>query len=195
VSAATSRLLSAPNHLVATSHRGLRVLLAIVAWVCAGAAHAQTATTTIGVSARVSGSLSVVTQDDLTFGTISAPYSTRRVAFTDNGPLGRRGRFTIRGDANSELLMELLVPDALSSGRAALPLSEWGMRVHTVDADVGGMDTALAAGSNSVVVRLPAGSTDGLLFVRLRATAVPTGTQDPGAYNATVRVSLSYTGA
>jgi hypothetical protein len=34
-----------------------------------------------------------------------------------------------------------------------------------------------------------------LLYIRLSATAAPTGSQVPGAYAATVQVSLSYVGA
>jgi hypothetical protein len=167
----------------------------VLVFVCGDVLLAQPVSTTVGVTARVTGALSVVTQDDLAFGTLATPFRQRAVDFTDNGPLGRRGRFTIRGDANTELLMELTMPNALTAGAATLPLEAWGMRVHTVDADVGGTDTALMAGQNSVVIRLPAGGTDGTLFVRLRATAMPTRTQVPGQYGGTVRVSLTVTGS
>jgi hypothetical protein len=150
----------------------------------------------VGVTARVAGSLSVTTQDDLAFGTLTAPFTSRRVTFTDNGPLGRRGRFTIRGDGDTELQLELVVPDALRNSQGALPLTAWGMRVSSIDADVGGTDAALVQGVNRSVIRLPGvtGSTT-MLYIRLSATAQPGGSQVPGAYGATVQVSLTYVGA
>lgn len=150
----------------------------------------------IGVSARVTGALAVTTQDELWFGTMSAPYAPRHVGFTDNGPLGRRGRFTIRADGDTELVMELVVPDAMRNGANPLPLGDWGMRVNTVDADVGGTDMVLVPGVNTTTLRLP--GTIGLpsmLYVRLSATASPVGSQVPGSYAATVQVSLTYVGA
>ncbi len=155
-----------------------------------------TATGSVGVVARVTGALSVTTQDDLSFGTITAPFAVRRVTFTDNGPLGRRGRFTIVGDGNTELSMELTVPDAMRNAGSALPLADWGMRVNTVDADAGGSDIALASGRNATTLRLPgtSGGT-GMLYIRLAATARPDGSQAAGTYGATVQVSLSYVGA
>lgn len=163
----------------------------------AGSLGAQgTATGSVGVSAIVTGALSVTTQDDLSFGTLTAPLASRRVLFTDNGPLGRRGHFTIVGDANAELSVELTVPDAMRNASQSLPLADWGMRVNTVDADAGGADFALATGRNATTLRLPAsaGST-GRLFIRLSATARPDGSQAAGRYGATVQVSLSYVGA
>jgi spore coat protein U-like protein len=153
-------------------------------------------TGSVGVSARVSGSLTVTTQDELAFGTFTAPFTARRVSFTDNGPLGRRGRFTIRGEGDTELLMELTVPDAMRNGSGALPLSDWGMRVNTVDADVGGSDAALIAGVNRTSLRMPgAAGVNSMLYIRLSATALPSGSQAAGQYNATVQVSLNYVGA
>ena len=151
---------------------------------------------TIGVTARVTGAITVTTQDELSFGTMSGPFAPRHVAFTDNGPLGRRGRFTIRGDGDTELVMELVVPSAMQSGASSLPLGDWGMRVNTVDADVGGSDMSLVTGVNMTSLRLP-GTTGvpGMLYVRLSATASPVGSQVPGTYGATVQVSLSYVGA
>jgi hypothetical protein len=160
-----------------------------------GRAHAQVSGS-IGVSARVSGALSITTQDELAFGTFTAPFAPRRVSFTDNGPLGRRGRFTIRGEGDTELMMELTVPDAMRNGAGALPLSDWGMRVNTVDADVGGTDAALVAGLNRSSIRMPgAAGANSMVYIRLSATAVPSGSQSAGAYNATVQVSLNYVGA
>jgi spore coat protein U-like protein len=150
----------------------------------------------VGVSARVAGSLSVTTQDELAFGTFTAPYAARRVTFTDNGPLGRRGRFTIRGDGDTELMMEVVVPDAMRGGVGSMPLSDWGMRVNTVDADVGGTDASLVTGVNRSSIRLPGvAGTAGMLYIRLSATAQPGGTQVPGVYGATVQVNLSFVGA
>lgn len=162
---------------------------------CSVQAKAQVSGT-VNVTARVNGSLSVTTQDDLAFGTFTAPFAPRRVTFTDNGPLGRRGRFTIRGEGDTELMMELTVPDAMRGGSGVLPLSDWGMRVNTIDADNGGRDLALVPGVNRTSMRLPGvPGVASMLYFRVRATAVPTGTQAPGAYAATVQISLNYVGA
>lgn len=161
----------------------------------AGRARAQ-ATGTVGVTARVAGALSVATQDELAFGTFTAPFAARRVSFTDNSAVGRRGRFTIRSEGDTELMMELTVPDALRNGSVALPLTDWGMRVNTVDADVGGVDTALVPGVNRTSLRMPGASgTNSMLYIRLGATALPGGSQASGIYNATVQVSLNFVGA
>ncbi len=171
--------------------------MAVVSTLSTTIAFAQVATTaSVSVTARVSGSLSVNTQEGLSFGTFTAPFTPRRVAFTDNGPLGRRARFTIRGDGDTELMMELIVPDVMRNGAGTLPLTDWGMRVNTVDADQGGTEAPLLQGVNRSSIRLPgAAGTTGLLYIRLSATAAPTGSQVPGAYAATVQVSLSYVGA
>jgi hypothetical protein len=182
---------------------GVRLCQAVVALVCAvalpiAAARAQQpdVSGSLSVTGRVIGSLSVTTQDELAFGTFTTLARARRVAFTDNGPMGRRGRFTIRGDGDTELLMELVVPDAMRSGVGTLPLSEWGIRVNTVDTDVGGVDAALASGVNRTSLRLPgiAGATS-MLYIRLCATASPGGVQPAGAYSATVQIALNYVGA
>jgi hypothetical protein len=177
----------------------LRAVIVIAALCASRGAplHAQVAASgSVQVTARVAGSLSVTTQDELAFGTFTAPFVSRRVAFTDNGPLGRRGRFTIRGDGDTELLMELVVPDALRNGTGALALSDWGMRVNAVDADAGGTEATLITGVNRSSIRLPgvSGST-GMLYIRLSATATSSGSQVPGNYGATVQVSLSFVGA
>jgi spore coat protein U-like protein len=175
--------------------RTLGVLVcAMIPVIPAGAQY--TASGSVGVSAVITGALSVTTQDELSFGTLTAPYASRRVQFTDNGPLGRRGRFTIVGEGNAELVVELTVPDAMRNAGRALPLADWGMRVNTVDADVGGADYALATGRNATTLRMPA-STGGSsqLFIRLSATARPDPSQAAGRYGATVQVSLTYVGA
>jgi hypothetical protein len=188
-------------------HRRIRAVaspalraVVVCAALCVGSVaplQAQVAASgSVQVTARVAGSLSVTTQDELAFGTFTAPFVSRRVAFTDNGPLGRRGRFTIRGDGDTELLMELVVPDALRNGTGALALSDWGMRVNSVDADAGGTEATLITGVNRSSIRLPgvSGST-GMLYIRLSATATSSGSQAPGNYGATVQVSLSFVGA
>jgi hypothetical protein len=178
----------------------VRARYVIAAMLCVGSAvplRAQVAASgAVQVSARVAGSLSITTQDELAFGTFTAPFVSRRVAFTDNGPLGRRGRFTIRGDGDTELLMELVVPDALRNGTGALALSDWGMRVNAVDADAGGTEATLITGVNRSSIRLPGASgSTGMLYIRLSATATSSGSQVPGNYGATVQVSLSFVGA
>lgn len=150
----------------------------------------------MNVTARVNGSLTVTTQEDLAFGTFTAPYAARRVTFTDNGPLGRRGRFTVQGVGDTELMLELTVPDEMRSGGGALPLSDWGMRVSAIDSDNAGSDLALVPGVNRASMRMP--GTPGvasMLYFRMRATALPGGSQLPGAYAATVQISLNYVGA
>jgi hypothetical protein len=166
---------------------GVRLCQAVVALVCAVA---------LPIAAARAQQPDVTTQDELAFGTFTTLARARRVAFTDNGPMGRRGRFTIRGDGDTELLMELVVPDAMRSGVGTLPLSEWGIRVNTVDTDVGGVDAALASGVNRTSLRLPgiAGATS-MLYIRLSATASPGGVQPAGAYSATVQIALNYVGA
>ncbi|MCC7052931.1 MAG: DUF4402 domain-containing protein [Gemmatimonadaceae bacterium] len=182
------------SHSLRTLLRAVAVMLLLPA-VWSVRVHAQVSGT-VNVTARVNGSLSVTTQDDLAFGTFTAPFAARRVSFTDNGPLGRRGRFTIRGEGDTELMMELTVPDAMRGGSGVLPLADWGMRMNTVDADNGGSDVALFPGVNRASMRMPgAAGVASMLYFRVRATALPNGTQAPGAYAATVQISLNYVGA
>lgn len=177
-----------------TRHR--LTALFVIATACSSVRAGAQVSGTVNVTARVNGSLSVTTQDDLAFGTFTAPFAPRRVTFTDNGPLGRRGRFTIRGEGDTELMMELTVPDAMRGGSGSLPLSDWGMRVNTIDADNGGRDLALVPGVNRTSMRLPGvPGVASMLYFRMRATAMPAGSQAPGAYAATVQISLNYVGA
>lgn len=129
--------------------------------------------------------MNVSGQRDLDFGTVIAgvPTTIGRLDAT-------AGQFIVRGRRNTEVLIELTLPTALTGATGSVPLS-FG------PADGGHGPTSAVTGSQPfdprvpLTVRLPG---NGAYYVWLGGTAQPLPQQRPGTYSAAIVLTASYTG-
>jgi len=161
--------------------------------------HAQaspTQSTTAQITARVYAPLTITRNEDLRFGNLYSPFPAKAIAFTDNAASGGRARFTLSGEGAAELSLVVNVPSAVTSGSSSLPVGSFVLRTNTTDADGSGTDTSLSTGDNTLTANLSGSAgASGNLYLRVRATATPGGTQAAGVYTGTITVTVNYTGA
>jgi len=146
-------------------------------------AEAQLATFTTTVRAAVVQALEVTPQRDLDFGTVVQGIP-ETIALTDGGA----GRFRIRGQASTPVLMTFTLPANLVSGANTLPIDSWTGRWNTSAAPGGGTSFTPSGAATSATLSGGAGQ----LFVHLGARVVPSGTQAAGLYAATVTLTVAY---
>ena len=143
---------------------------------------------TAGTALRAQGGTLTVTGDqDLQFGLVLPGLATP-VSPTD---VANAGRFQIRGDRESEVMIQLTLPTALvTPGGDVLPLTfgfddgRWGTTPSIRSARV--FDPGVA-----LVVQL---SRSGRMYLWLGGTAQPVPSQAPGEYAAAINVTVAYTG-
>lgn len=138
----------------------------------------------VGLSAQ-GRPLNVSGRRDLDFGTVIAgvPTSVGRLDPT-------AGQFIVRGVRNTELLIELTLPTALSGATGSVALS-FG------PADGGHGPTSSVAASMPFDPRAPltvALPGNGTYYVWLGGTVQPLVQQVPGTYSAAIVLTASYTG-
>jgi hypothetical protein len=122
---------------------------------------------------------------DLTFGTVipGVPTSVSRLDAT-------AGQFLVRGLKNAEVLIELMLPTALTGTNGSVPLS-FG------PADGGRGSTSAVSASQPFDPRVPFTVTlpsNGTYYVWLGGTVQPVAQQRPGTYSAAIVLTASYTG-
>ena len=138
-------------------------------------------------SAVAQGVPTAVGSRTLNFGPVF-PGLVGQVARTD---AANAGRFNLRGRRNAEVQVTLTLPATLTAGGGrTMPLG--------FGANDGGFDTRNRAGSARafdpripLVTRL---GNNGRLFVFLGGSVMPSPVQPAGTYNATITLTVAYTG-
>jgi hypothetical protein len=133
------------------------------------------------------GTLTATGDQGLQFGVV-LPGLASPVSPTD---AAMAGRFEIRGDRESEVVIDFILPtEMLAPGGAMLPLvfgvddGRWGTRPSINQSQT--FDPSVP-----LVARL---GRSGRLYLRLGGTAMPLPSQVPGDYSATIAVTVAYTG-
>lgn len=145
------------------------------------------ATLSVAPAAAQGRPLSVLPQQDLTFGLLlpGVPATVSRL------DAANAGQFEVRGQRNAEVQIELTLPAMMiSAGGATLPLQ--------FTAGDGGVSTDRAVTSSRsfdprvpLVTSLPG---NGKLYIFLGGTALPGSQQAGGAYAGTITLTVAYTG-
>ena len=127
--------------------------------------------------------LVVIARRDLTFGTI-LPGIPSRVLTTN---VGGSGLFEIKGAEHEAVRIEFLLPSSLTSdGGDELPLT-FGPGDGAAVADGAGGHGVSFDPRQPLIATLGA---NGILFIQLGGTALPSSGQDAGSYRATIFLSV-----
>ncbi len=142
----------------------------------------------IDVLARVLETLTVTAVNDLDFGDVIQNQNK-----TVNPEDAEAGSFFINGEPGSEVELSFALPSVLDldGGPETMDItfSSTSARHNTVDDASAG-----SAFDPSVGATTPINATNGELYVYIGATAEPTPTQAPGNYEATITLTVEYTG-
>jgi hypothetical protein len=147
------------------------------------AAAAQATSFSLTARAAIVQALNVTPQRDLDFGNV-VPGIAKTIAVTDGGA----GRWRVRGQASTPVLMSFTLPAVLQSGANTLTINSWTGSWNTSAAPGGG--TAFTPSGSATSATLSGGA--GQLFVYLGAQVVPGVTQAAGLYSATVTLTVAY---
>ncbi len=130
--------------------------------------------------------LSVQVRQDLTFGTVIRGVATTVSRFD----AANAAQWRVRGVGDTEVRIDITLPNALIAAAASLPLQFAG-------GDGGYSDSNSFTGSLAFDPHLPLIATlpkNGQLYVFLGGTAIPGPQQPIGTYTATITLSVAYTG-
>jgi len=160
-----------------------RVLLTGVALLL-GASLLQAQSASIAATATVVTPITVTGTAPLAFGTVFQGVN-RTIAFSDL----TSGRFTLTGNAASQVALTFTLPATLSSGANTLPINTYDVRVN---------GTNVTAGATALVVTsgVPVNSNfvGGNLFVFVGGRVQPAVAQAQGSYTGSIVLAAAYTG-
>src|SRR5215208_251991 len=159
----------------------------------ARAAPAQSSAA-VTVSATVGTPVTVTADAPLDFTSVFAG-TPKTVDPLTGGALGASaGRFSLVGKNNAEVLLMFAVPTALTSGANTMPIDTWQGCLSQLNATTG--CTAFVPSAGGTVTRLSNGGGSGLksLYIWVGATVRPAAAQPGGAYDASLTLTVVYTG-
>jgi len=159
-----------------------KLSLAVLALTLVGASVAQAQSANISATATVLTPLTLTGTANLAFGNVF-PGINKTVAAAD----ATSGRFTIAGNAGSQVSMTFTLPANLT-GAGSLAIGSWTGERNTTNTTGGTTFTPSA----SAELQTLSGTGNAYLFIG--ATVTPTVAQPAGAYTGTVTLNVVYTG-
>jgi len=158
--------------------------LAALAALFALPAVASAQTANVAATATVVTPLVVTGSAPLAFGNVFQGVN-RTLPFSD----ANSGRFSIVGNATSQVALTFTLPTNLASGANTLPIDSWDVRTN---------GTYVTAGATAVTVTsgVPVNSNlvAGNLFLFVGGRVLPAVAQAQGAYTASIVLAAAYTG-
>jgi spore coat protein U-like protein len=155
---------------------------ALLAFVAARPATAQTQSATIQATATVMQPINVVGAVNLAFGNVF-PGIAKTIAVNAAGA----GRFDVTGQASAPVLVSFVLPTNLTVGANNLPIGTWTGHRNTVNNPTTGTNFTPSAATTAATF-----SGTGQLFVFVGATVTPATNQAAGNYTGTIQMTVTY---